>query len=652
MQKLPCLVFLLFIMKGIHGEDPFEGFLGDLIDEWNLQSPTIVVQDDLPGLCSTSQWVVCVFSDMDTTELAEHIAKIARGSKQDSLIFGPGQGHVQLLDNIEQVEPSMFRSNTLVIMPLEYSGMIELRLDSNVVFYEEEKRGAYNLLDKFAVKGGPPIAIDLGKWDASYGMRLHNYKNRWDRRTDLRGAEMVNSLNTLGPWSILLKDVDGNVIGSVGQLQDMIFYITERVNLTIKTVELNLFESWEMSENGSWGGGVGVLQRKEADVCSFGMGVLLDRALVIDFPFPVINDPTTLFALKPTGIAPNMWVYVRVFGVIQWAIYLLLLMVFATVMTMILMWRREKWQDSQMKYVPTALGTSFLFTIQMGEHPDTKYLGTRILTLTTAMLTLLLWVYYNNDITAEMTSGPPENTVSTFEDVIHYDYRVVSHLRSLVDQLRDSDQGTAKHETFNRYFYNGEEEKDVVECILEMISDEESKTLLFAQKISVIPKSNYEKFLMDKIYPLKMDDSSYNLLGLGLQKDSEFLGIFNHYLLKQMENGINMKARRSLQNSFYVNEHFEMPEPQPLGSNNVMFLFILLGLGIMASVIVSIGELAVRKHRKYSRPSCLESDKEVILEAVNKVNKLEAHDTSERRTSLTSRSLHGWIMNLIRKRLY
>ena len=113
-----------------------------------------------------------------------------------------------------------------------------------------------------------------------------------------------------------------------------------------------------------------------------------------------------------------------------------------------------------------------------------------------------------------------------------------------------------------------------------MMSDKESKTLLYAQKISVIPKSTYEKFLVDKIHPLKMDDSSYNLLGLGLQKDSEFLGIFNHYLLKEMESGLNMRARRSLQNSFYVNEQFEMPEPQPLGSNNVMFLFILLGFGL------------------------------------------------------------------------
>lgn len=303
MKKLSYLILLLQILKGIHGEDHFEGFLENLIKEWNLRSPTIVVQVDPPDICLTSQWVLCIFGKMDTTELAGHLANIERGSKQDSLIFGPGQNHGQLLVDIEHVDPFMFRLNTPVFMPLEYSDMIELRLDSNVVFYEEEKPGTYKLLDKFAVKGGPPIVIDLGKWDSSYGMRLHNHKNRWDRRTDLRGAEIVNSLRTFGPWSILLKDADGNVVGSRGQLQDLMFYMAERVNLSIKTTEQIYDGQWKMSENGSWSGGVGVLQRKEADVCSFGMGILLDRALVIDFPLAVIYDPATLFALKPSGIA-------------------------------------------------------------------------------------------------------------------------------------------------------------------------------------------------------------------------------------------------------------------------------------------------------------------------------------------------------------
>ena len=595
-------ITIIMIVDGIYGNDHFAGFLVDLIQEWNLRLPIVVVQNDLPNACMNSSLVLCIQSmGEDTTELAKNIANDKRAAKHDSLIFGPSGDQRELLNDIEQVQPLMFRLNTPVFMPVWYSDMIELKLDSNIIFYKEEEPGTYELLDKFAVKGGPPIIIKLGKWDSSYGMRIHNYKDRWDRRTDLKGAEIVNSLNTYGPWSVLLKDGDGKVVGSRGEMQDLIFCITDRLNINIKTIEMPR-EPWKKLENGSWTGGVGVLQRKEADVCSNGMGILHERSFDIDMPLPLIYDPITLFALKPTGRAPNMWVFVRVFGVIQWAIFLMLLIGFALVMTITLLSRREQWQDTQLKYLPTSLGTSFLFTIQMGEHTDTKHIGTRVLTFTLSMLTLLLWVYYNNDITAEMTSGPSGIPVNTFDDVIHYNYKVVTWSTYLIDLLRGSEEGTGKHEAYNRYFSNGEESRDIVDSITAMVSDSESRTLFYAQRITVIPKSLEEKALIEKIYPLQMDDAFYNILGLGLQKDSEFLSIFNHYLLKEIEHGINRREIHNLQSIYRRNMQFEMPEPQPLGSNNVMFLFILLGFGVAMSITKYLFEAAVGSCTKLSRP--------------------------------------------------
>ena len=48
----------------------------------------------------------------------------------------------------------MFRSDCPVFMPLEYSDIVELRLDSHIIFYEQHGDGGYNLVDKFAVNGG------------------------------------------------------------------------------------------------------------------------------------------------------------------------------------------------------------------------------------------------------------------------------------------------------------------------------------------------------------------------------------------------------------------------------------------------------------------------------------------------------------------
>ena len=107
------LVFITIMMAdGICGNDrndQFTGFLVDLIQEWNLRMPTVVVQNELPNACRNSSLVLCVQSmGEDTSELARHIAHGNGAVKHDSLIFGPIEDQRQLLNDIEQVQPLMF----------------------------------------------------------------------------------------------------------------------------------------------------------------------------------------------------------------------------------------------------------------------------------------------------------------------------------------------------------------------------------------------------------------------------------------------------------------------------------------------------------------------------------------------------------------
>ena len=55
-----------------------------------------------------------------------------------------------------------------------------------------------------------------------------------------------------------------------------------------------------------------------------------------------------------------------------------------------------------------------------------SHLGTKLLTMTTALFTLLVYVYFTNEITAEMTAGPSEIPMKTFDDVIHHEYNVIA----------------------------------------------------------------------------------------------------------------------------------------------------------------------------------------------------------------------------------
>ena len=65
------LILITLIFSSIHAFEPevFDKFLGDLIDTWNLHSPTIIVQGDLPELCIKRPWMLCLSDGLDTTEL-------------------------------------------------------------------------------------------------------------------------------------------------------------------------------------------------------------------------------------------------------------------------------------------------------------------------------------------------------------------------------------------------------------------------------------------------------------------------------------------------------------------------------------------------------------------------------------------------------
>ena len=264
------------------------------------------------------------------------------------------------------------------------------------------------------------------------------------------------------------------------------------------------------------------------------MVINLPRSYVVDYPIGVLREDITLFAARPTGTAPNMWVYVRVFGVLQWTIILTLLAGFGFVLTLTAVSREGGRENSLTLYVSQAVDSAYLFAIQQGEHTADRHLGARILTMTGAVFTLLVMIYYENDITAEMTAGPPPIPIKTFEDVLHYDYKVIAWSTPLSMMLASPNAGKSKNEVYQRYFKlkksaNAQSRSIMIlNTIQEVMSN--PKTLFYSHKAVMIQAS---QLLQGRVLALQMDDASHINIGFALQKDSEFLEIMNHYLLKE-----------------------------------------------------------------------------------------------------------------------
>ena len=601
MHKL-CSLLLISALPNAFGSEILGRFIEDIIDTWQLLSPTvIVVKSDFPEVCMTRQWLLCLSDGWNAPELAEHLDQ--RG-KQDGIIFLGRKGHEELIHTLQEGGSSLLTRPHPVFMPTSYKTDIELRLDSNVLFFNEQDADNYQLYDIFAAKGGPLITLEVAKWDVGNGMTSQMSLNRWSRRTDLSATTFVNCLCKNPGWTEVKRDKNGKASGSEGYLQDMLFFITDRLNVSVETLEVEWGAT--LFENGSWSGGMGVLQRKEADVFSSGLAITFERSEFIDYPTATIHTPQTLHAAIPKGISINMWVYLTVFGPLQWACFVALLVLISMGLCIANDLSHEKSvskfgmkrggkKDILIKTPASGLALVCLYTMQMGSHANSKSLALRLITLTTSMLTLLLFVYYTNDITANMTAGAPGIPIRTFQDVVDHDYRVVTHSPWLANSLASALPGTPKHTV-----YHGKLQmtKTQEESLTKVISD--SKTLFFWNKNYVGATPELDA-LVRQTHPLRMDDAIYGQVTLALQKDSEFLQLFNHYILRAYESGFYARLFRYQYADIYTKENFEMTEPQALGYDNIMFCFICLVVGIGLAITAVLVEFVMKEVLGWAR---------------------------------------------------
>ena len=176
---------LLTDAKDVEVAGTFENFIEDVIGTFQLTSPTVVFHEDTPKICFTWTWILCLKDVQEQNELTTHLQTIHQTRKQDGILF-IGKDNKKILMQLVMNVPSIFTSACPVFMPIEYVDLIDLRLDSNIIFFESKTPTGYNLVDIFAVKGQTPITLELGEWDLENGIILHMSMNRWDRRRDLK----------------------------------------------------------------------------------------------------------------------------------------------------------------------------------------------------------------------------------------------------------------------------------------------------------------------------------------------------------------------------------------------------------------------------------------------------------------------------------
>ena len=541
--------------------------------------------------------------------LWRHIVRLFTERKQDGVIFVGTEGNKngQLLEKLVSMIPRMFRTDCPVIMPLKYSSILDLKLDSHVILYRKGEDETYRLIDKFSVQGGAPIILELGTWDKTHGVILEKRINTWERRIDLLGAELVNVFHvTPIDGNTPIYGTNGSIIGSEGWYQDILFYIVGRLNLSVKTIALkNADNCWD------------IINRDTADVCSDPLVHNLDAFGSI--PISIQRTTDTLLAGVRTGSAQNMKVFAEVFGFWEW------FAIFAALAVIAILWpimQLSLESNQQRPPLYEGLVTVSLFLIQNGNQPVTRFWARRVLALTTSMLTLLVFVCYSNDITSEMTAGPPPLNVHTFDDVLDQGFEVIVVGYEYWSSFQESKSGTSQHAIYKQYFQKYEGDILAYFRFVDSQTAEEIEAGVEYDKINKVPHWFFEteknlnwaaERIMNeentlwyhdetaknwnahkgKVISLKMEAAHYTYLGFALQRDSEFMAVFNHYLLKTYENGI--LNRLDLLHNGRPDIKIGLNEPEPLGMDNVIFPFLLLAASFVTSTVIAVMEKLLKK---------------------------------------------------------
>ena len=190
--------------------------------------------------------------------------------------------------------------------------------------------------------------------------------------------------------------------------------------------------------------------------------------------------------------------------------------------------------------------------------------------------------------------------------MIHF--RVNTYSPYYQSQFATEKPGTPKHIIYKKYLENRKlvnSMKTVKDTMAEVL--EEPKTLMYGNIAVIGPFSRIERELRSQFQALKIDDGSWMLTTIALQKNSEFHQVFNYYILKQYEHGLRRKNFQRLWSDYLRNENFGINEAYPLALNNVMFPFIWLLGGIFTTLTIASMEFIIlklkRREIEYGIPS-------------------------------------------------
>ncbi len=316
-----------------------------------------------------------------------------------------------------------------------------------------------------------------------------------------------------------------------GLLPDLIGAMEEMSNFTVEweTPADNQFGA--PLPNGSWTGLVGMVQRKEVDLAAGPMVMSLERSEVLDFTFAYMDSHNTLVIVDPTFSGSkakgNAFGILATLTVQSWVFFGL---IFILIMLAYIFIRfiNENYINVENQHIRSLYDTINVF----GSENKTGAHSKRIWLLTVSMLCIVGQAYFEGALTSFLTAKAPPQKINSFFDTITFGHQVIALEGSkFATDLEKAPPGSGRHAVYNKMMIDN---PDAYFQSLPSI-----KEALIEDPTLVLASSEFALFGDDRFMPLNgLDDAIVEQVAMGMQKDSELIGLFNHNLLQLRNSGV------------------------------------------------------------------------------------------------------------------
>ncbi|XP_023343165.1 glutamate receptor 1 isoform X2 [Eurytemora carolleeae] len=418
-----------------------------------------------------------------------------------------------------------------------------------------------------------------------------------DNRIDLHGITLTAGYP---PSSALVKIKDDKLEGGIGATFDTMSKI---MNFTYKPVpSIDGFFGSKVpggvkyeGKTSLYNGLVGMLERGEVDVAVADLFVTLDRNQVADFGGSILLQSTFCVMAKP-GTDLELMAYFKPLKPIIWMCVLCSaagLTIFLFILSCISYKKAQEGVSDILSFSMRTLGAVETFLL-----PELRFKKVwRICMLTYLVLGFFVVETYKAELTSYLTSKTAKLPIQRMEDILDTDMKLsLPSGSSFVSKLQFSDQAV-----FQRLWS-------------EKVADQEYGLVNWSEgdrdNILKALRNNYlvlgygdeaEKFMAEypcEVARIAVDASLPSQTGVYLRKNSPFTALFKKQLQILKEAGvvdtIIKKSKRGTLESATCNNSNLI-----LGFQSTVFLFVVIGVGILFSTFIFILETIISTLQPY-----------------------------------------------------